>query len=1390
MEHNVFRDYCKAENSDDEEDNCDLQSRLYAEIYYGSNNIENLDAKEIIKVETPAVDNEQLCEKANTHKAPDSVDGSAKSNFDGSRTGTNVTNDSMDNSILPQSYDKSNVETICASNEIKVLPADDKNNLNIPRIGVLNEDTQGSIEFATDNKESVVSHNVESTKSNSDLHIVHDTNTPAVEKLKTEEESKEELRSIQSLNVENATTTIQSDIDPEKRNIDNNIEEEACIKPKVDDSCDIFKKYEFSKLFINKLYLKKYENIDKRLQEFIEEEEKCLRDKEQEQMNIRENEEKQRREKEQMEKDTRYSVLATSAKAPKANIDSEAVTLLSSDTDSDSEESILEVPIPPKPQPPVINLQDSDEGSDSVNSDNEGSQDCFIITQIKDKLTKEKKKKTRVGKGDSHTTSLNQKSVTDALVAPMTEDIMLNCTEVRKGAKSLKEIVEMRKDAQSTSEKCSDKDKGTNKKNKSVSVSELYNKSLSKTDKLSLLSVNDKDSNVQFQLPLETVNNRNIVYERDKSKSVSFANEVTVTIFQNPKEPSSSRKRYHEDDNEPCTSAKQRKTSDDENKHGKSNAELCEDKNKMEKGSWEEYFFRPMSDTLKTFYNESRGQENFDVQDIQSEMSKDPRLWAILDDDLMPNFSRQRFWNMTCNNCHQKGHPAHSCPEPRKLPRCHICGIEGHTESRCPQKMCLTCGKKQGTFRKTCESCRTLYCEMCKAVGHKSTECPDHWRRFHQTTRNSEISIPGNLSEVMKPADSLYCCNCTKRGHDSSTCHEYRWSQHFPTPAFVSNYTDEPECQNPSYIYIKSSDMIPLSKKAAKKMGKLRHVSFPTGNDIPQCCQVLYAYGSFQTKKQNGEEVLQNAPGPVVSYVKTFLQGRNSTAMLDKISKLVKFEVKVFRNPHKVLMVRLRTVLNMSKYLLEIFLYWFQLSDEDKNLHIDVSLPRGLKNMQQFLTAKWQALQEPVQEHPKDIHKEIQFLKVSMANIHDANTLSSVSRKIVELEGKLVIMYHMQPKLSTLVARLEQVIKRLNKTEKKAKNGVIPDLKFGLFFYIIVLYNKLFLPRTLTDPELRSLFDSYTELQINENNKGKENKGSKKQNRHCNLFEKFVKDIQLHNLRSGKQEQWKEKSASTSNNTKQLPQDAQTQGVQIHATTPSTTAYSSSSIQYHENAPNLFADDIPFDCYNTQGSSTDINTVYPIEVIQLPRGQRDIPISDPLENPVQKADRRSLSHNLIPISTKMSARAGTSSQNIQKAHLSSVPCTEIRPEGIREKQQETINNSSATVKSSTSQENDTTSGAKKKKSKKEKKKQISEDKPQSSENQVGNAGLSLESKAKKVINEAAAYDLPYVNKIVEEVRKRVTDKNIKQEHIDMLQRLINLEKDHREYVSSLCNYLH
>ena len=40
----------------------------------------------------------------------------------------------------------------------------------------------------------------------------------------------------------------------------------------------------------------------------------------------------------------------------------------------------------------------------------------------------------------------------------------------------------------------------------------------------------------------------------------------------------------------------------------------------------------------------------------------------------------------------------------------------------------------------------------------------------------------------MKPAHQLFCCNCAKRGHDSADCRKYRWSQHFPNPAYVANY--------------------------------------------------------------------------------------------------------------------------------------------------------------------------------------------------------------------------------------------------------------------------------------------------------------------------------------------------------------------------------------------------------------------------------------------------------------------------------------------------------------------------------------------------------------------------------------------------------------------------
>lgn len=62
---------------------------------------------------------------------------------------------------------------------------------------------------------------------------------------------------------------------------------------------------------------------------------------------------------------------------------------------------------------------------------------------------------------------------------------------------------------------------------------------------------------------------------------------------------------------------------------------------------------------------------------------------------------------------------------------------------------------------------------------------------FLQTTcRDDHTQL--NATDVMKPVHMLSCCNCAQRGHDSTTCHNYRWSRHFPTPAFVTSYTTGP----------------------------------------------------------------------------------------------------------------------------------------------------------------------------------------------------------------------------------------------------------------------------------------------------------------------------------------------------------------------------------------------------------------------------------------------------------------------------------------------------------------------------------------------------------------------------------------------------------------------
>lgn len=659
-----FADYCKAENSEDEEMNHDLQSRLYAEIYYTSNDVENVDKKSNVKLETIDTADNKLRADANTSKVYSFNDTPRKNDASGSCSENYIKNESENNSTSMEDDSKPDITSICIKSTTETLSKDITNRSipSVPYVKTLKE-TEEDIESAKNNRQ-LTCHNVEYSKSNSNnntTYIVENNVKPEIK-----DENEEKLETVQCLNNE---TTANQFTHPNSTKQDDDKNNEKCqrIVCNEESNDNILKKYEFSKSFINKLYLEKYKKLKKKLQEMEEEKERSLKEKEQEKINIKENQQRQviieydshgTKSVHETETDTKYDILCRTDKLQKPINYCEEITVLTSDTESDSEESILEVPIPPKPQPPIINLQDSDENSETTSSNSDTDEESSFVIRKKNNLVENVKKKDSIIDQESDSSN----SVIDCTNdESSTEDIMLNCTEIQKGASSIKEIMEMNKKAQS--DQYNNKGKSFCEKNKSIVRNEIHTKDLTRPD---MLFSNNKHNTFEFQSPLKTVNDKDVIYERDKSESDNFADNVMVSDFLNSEQLTSNRdrryfaedvmvsnflnseelttnrkrhlekdvmmsnvlhskeltpnkKRRYDDDNEPSTSVKQRRNTDSGFKCSEENFEQHSSNDKSNQ-EWEEYFFRPMSEKLKAFY-EFQGQENFDIKEIQSKMS-------------------------------------------------------------------------------------------------------------------------------------------------------------------------------------------------------------------------------------------------------------------------------------------------------------------------------------------------------------------------------------------------------------------------------------------------------------------------------------------------------------------------------------------------------------------------------------------------------------------------------------------------------------------------------------------------------------------------------------------------------------------------------------------------
>lgn len=824
------------------------------------------------------------------------------------------------------------------------------------------------------------------------------------------------------------------------------------------------------------------------------------------------------------------------------------------ENDSDSEDSIFEVPVPPKPKPLLIDLQDSDEESNTNSRiddlilkkwNNTASIKTYSkiiqsrnhelkIMETSSNHQNISSKNKNIDRVCNHNTISPDKSMqTSTSIQKITEDIVLNCTSIQRGAKSITEIKQLSKSIKVNQGNKSTEDVSQNCKKKS-----LQNKSKGN---------NENNANLQQEISVTSGRKSQVRTQQNVDQSnvynVSHLDQVKMSEIELCNSVMNRKRCNNEVDNHP----KQKRQCTIQ----QSNQGVRQGNNEEEKRNTSNKYFEPMSEEMRNYYNSTHGQENFDIGELQQSMSKDPRMWAILDEDIMPcpsSRQRTRFWNVKCTNRHQDDHQLYDS-SPRKMSCCFMCGVKGHTESRCPQKMCLTCGKQQNTFRNTCEYCRVLYCTMCNSVGHELEQCPDLWRRYHQTTDMS--SAPQDPGNVMKPSRLLYCCNCAKRGHESSTCKEYRWSEHFPTPAVVTNYTDGPTYapytpsssrSNPETSFLSemtrnetsipqnitdtqyatedvessanidtlisnlnfcvpstSQETVSISQmegnlkspitnkiwstvKTNFRQTKVNHVTFNS---------ITYSCGNFHDKNhKDARMILKNLTAFFInrkSMLKSLINREVTPVFLEiLLEKPMKFEVKIGFTQHQTLSLQLLAMKEYIEYLYDLLEYWLNLPDDEKDYGIDVTLPINPIKMFNVLNSRMPQLEKMhftyyVEQKltkgtndPRWIYNFINNEKAKLKQFKgNKKRYNCLRKKLWQLQIKLLIIVNFEPVPNVFVCTFREVMKKF----ESERHQMGERLDITTYLRLILLYNQLFVPHT---PE--SIYNTLHRIQIKENN--------------------------------------------------------------------------------------------------------------------------------------------------------------------------------------------------------------------------------------------------------------------------------------------------------------------
>lgn len=715
------------------------------------------------------------------------------------------------------------------------------------------------------------------------------------------------------------------------------------------------------------------------------------------------------------------------------------------------------------------------------------------------------------------------------------DSLILNCTEVQKSVATLTEIREMSGTVQRI--QVDNSDSAT--KSKTIYSTEtvenhtyVREKVVDSCDGHDQISENENDTDENILKRFESrrsIEEIQIDVSYDKCNSADESNDIRASLspvkkklpgcsttvskeryvvtketVEESTDFSKTKKRQLEHVDNVKRNTKQKKCNDGESEPSgsKTNAKKQKNKNNKNQGIPEEdYFFKPLSNKLKSFYNESWGGESFDLDKIRSEMPRHPRHWAILDDDLMHSSMRKgRYWtSKRCTLCHCDGHTWATCSKPRKPAQCYMCGIEGHSEPRCPQKMCLTCGKKQSSYMKTCESCRKLHCILCNATGHKKSTCPDLWRRYHQTTNASQINVPDNMQVVMKPPHLLNCSNCARRGHDSSTCNKYRWSQHFITPVFVTKYMDDLtgtmhveyntldetsnrniEVQDEFFTYTENQGSFEnhnLSVSNAPSLLSNVDLKNTVKTNIGVASRTSQHYIVFTCGRcpdvkryKRITRIMNDIDGAILTGLR---EGRVLPLFLHDLQRYVPFklQIKCIKKTQFELVIQSTKIAVQG--LWKLMCLWIQREDDEKTSVVCKNLSYSKSQMFDFLSSKFKELNQDLGD-PITLWRGIQRLKNTIEETQNkGSNIVKYVNCLAKLQCKLVLIHakSVSNGRNNSVSNLNKLLKKLSKATK------INQISVKLYLKSVYIFNKLFTPHT--PPQVQSWLNTYYNVQQN-----------------------------------------------------------------------------------------------------------------------------------------------------------------------------------------------------------------------------------------------------------------------------------------------------------------------